>query len=517
MKQPITLFETEEIVLNALNDNLTGVESLAKTTLLDIAQINSAAFSLQEKGLAEIIEEKDTLHSISDEGKKYVKTNLPEIRLIKYIVKTGALPVKELLMAPEHGIEKAEVTIGLNWLKKKKWVTLKKKNDETIISVTEAGKEAAFKPRGEEAFLYLLAEAKKALGSAEVSSLLAEANLAPERFAEIKKRKLLKEKEVTTRMFQLTELGMKVQAGEIKSLKEASKLTRDDITSGRWKSVVLKPYNVTATPPTVYPGKKQPFLEFLEEVRRAVIGMGFQEAKGPLIEMEFWNFDALFQAQDHPAREIHDTYYLKDPKYGDLELDDLRKRVKATHENGWTTGSRGWRYPWSLKRASRLILRSQTTSVSMRFLHEHKTPPLKMFCLDRNFRPDVLDATHAIEFYQLEGIVGDRNLTLKHHLGYLKQIVVELIPGAEVKFKPGYFPFTEPSVEVFARHPKLGWIEVGGSGIFRPEVVKPFNVDFQVLAWGIGIARLAMIYLEYDDIRDLYSDNLDLLRTKEVR
>jgi phenylalanyl-tRNA synthetase alpha chain len=131
----------------------------------------------------------------------------------------------------------------------------------------------------------------------------------------------------------------------------------------------------------------------------------------------------------------------------------------------------------------------------------------------------VLDATHAIEFFQLEGIVGDRNLTLKHHLGYLKQIVIELIPGAEVKFKPGYFPFTEPSVEVFARHPnpKLGWMEVGGSGIFRPEVVKPFNVDFQVLAWGIGIARLAMIYLEYDDIRDLYSDNLDLLRTKKVR
>jgi len=510
MKQSLTLFDTEETVLKTLKDDLMDIESISKSTQLDNAQINSIAFSLQEKGLVQIVEEKSTFIFLSDEGKKYAALKLPEIRLLHYLCKAGAQEIPTLLQTKDHGMEKVEVTIGLNWLKKKKWAELQKQqNGATLLYVTETGKEAALDPCCEEELISLLAESDLVLE--ELPSKYKESYL------EFRKRKLLKEKEITTRKLQLTELGMKVAAGEVQIIKEVSKLTRDDITSGRWKSVVLKPYNVTAPPPTVYPGKKQPFLEFLEEVRRAVIGMGFQEAKGPLIEMEFWNFDALFQAQDHPAREIHDTYYLKDPKFGDLELDDLRKRVKATHENGWTTGSRGWRYPWSLKRASRLILRSQTTSVSMRFLHEHKTPPLKMFCLDRNFRPDVLDATHAIEFYQLEGIVGDKNLTLKHHLGYLKQIVVELIPGAEVKFKPGYFPFTEPSVEVFARHPKLGWMEVGGSGIFRPEVVKPFNVDFQVLAWGIGIARLAMIYLEYDDIRDLYSDNLDLLRTKGVR
>jgi len=511
MKQSLTLFDTEETVLKTLKkDDMMDIESISKSTQLDNAQINSIAFSLQEKGLVQIVEDKCTFIFLSDEGKKYAAVKLPEIRLLHYLCKVGAQEITTILQTQDHGMEKAEVTIGLNWLKKKKWVELKKQqNGTTLLYVTETGKDAALDPCCEEEFLSLLAKSDLVLE--EMPSKYKDSYL------EFRKRKLLKEKEITTRKLQLTELGIKVAAGEVQIIKEVSKLTRDDITSGRWKSVVLKPYNVTASPPTVYLGKKQPFLEFLEEVRRAVIGMGFQEAKGPLIEMEFWNFDALFQAQDHPAREIHDTYYLKDPIFGDLELDDLRKRVKATHENGWTTGSRGWRYPWSLKRASRLILRSQTTSVSMRFLHEHKTPPLKMFCLDRNFRPDVLDATHAIEFFQLEGIVGDKSLTLKHHLGYLKQIVIELIPGAEVKFKPGYFPFTEPSVEVFARHPKLGWIEVGGSGIFRPEVVKPFNVDFQVLAWGIGIARLAMIYLEYDDIRDLYSDNLDLLRTKEVR
>ena len=510
MNQSLTLFNTEENVLNSLKDDLMDIESIAKATQLGIAQINSIAFSLQEKGLIEIIEEKSTFIFLSDEGKKYAQFKLPEIRLLHYLCKTGAQEISELLQTQDHGMEKAEVTIGLNWLKKKKWVTLEKnKNGETFLIVTETGKEVALDPCCEEELLSLLAKSDLVLEKMP--------SKYKKSFTELRKRKLLKEKEITTRKLCLTELGKQVVTGEIQILKEVSKLTRDDITSGRWKSVVLKPYNVTAPPPTIYLGKKQPFLEFLEEVRRAVIGMGFQEAKGPFVEMEFWNFDALFQAQDHPAREIHDTYYLKDPKYGDLKLDDLRKKVKATHETGWTTGSRGWRYPWSLKRASRLILRSQTTAVSMRFLHEHKTPPLKMFCLDRNWRPDVLDATHAIEFFQLEGIVGDRNLTLKHHLGYLKQIVVELIPGAKVKFKPGYFPFTEPSVEVFAHHPKLGWIEVGGSGIFRPEVVRPFNVDFQVLAWGIGIARLAMIYLGYNDIRDLYSENLDLLRNKEVR
>jgi phenylalanyl-tRNA synthetase alpha chain len=352
MKQSLTLFDTEEIVLKTLKDDLMDIESISKSTQLDNAQINSIAFSLQEKGLVQIIEEKSTFIFLSDEGKKYAALKLPEIRLLHYLCKTGAKEIPELLQTQEHGMEKSEVTIGLNWLKKKKWAELKKmENGATLLYVTDTGKEAALDPCCEEELISLLAE----------SDLVLEDLPSKESYLELRKRKLLKEKEVTTRKLQLTELGMKVAAGEVQIIKEVSKLTRDDITSGRWKSVVLKPYNVTAPPPTVYPGKKQPFLEFLEEVRRAVIGMGFQEAKGPLIEMEFWNFDALFQAQDHPAREIHDTYYLKDPKFGDLELDDLRKRVKATHENGWTTGSRGWRYPWSLKRASRLILRSQTT------------------------------------------------------------------------------------------------------------------------------------------------------------
>jgi len=129
------------------------------------------------------------------------------------------------------------------------------------------------------------------------------------------------------------------------------------------------------------------------------------------------------------------------------------------------------------------------------------------------FRPDVLDAKHSMEFTQLEGIIGDRNITLRNLLGLLKKFAKALNLG-EVKFRPGYFPFTEPSVESFVKHPKLGWVEFVGSGMFRPEVLMPLGIDFPVIAWGIGFDRLAMIRLGIDDIRELYTKKLDLLREK---
>ena len=141
--------------------------------------------------------------------------------------------------------------------------------------------------------------------------------------------------------------------------------------------------------------------------------------------------------------------------------------------------------------------------------------PYKMFIIDKVFRPDVLDAKHLVEFDQCEGIVVDEGLSFKHLLGYMKEIAIML--GAEnIKFKPSYFPFTEPSVEAYVKFPKLGWMEIGGAGIFRPEVTKPLGVDVPVLAWGIGIGRLAMMKLGVSDIRYLYSDNLGWLRNKEV-
>ena len=191
--------------------------------------------------------------------------------------------------------------------------------------------------------------------------------------------------------------------------------------------------------------------------------------------------------------------------------ENLIAKVKATHEGGWITESTGWGGMWSKDEAAKLIMRSQTTSVSARTLFEMGDKPGKYFTIDTNFRPDVIDANHLMEFAQCEGIVVGENLTLSHLLGFLKEIA-EAVGIKEVKYKPAFFPFTEPSAELYG---KMGgkWIELGGSGLFRPELLKPLGINnSQVLAWGLGIGRLAMIKLGINDIRMLYSDDLHFLR-----
>jgi phenylalanyl-tRNA synthetase alpha chain len=392
--------------------------------------------------------------------------------------------------------------IALGWMVKKGWCQIKKEGGLLTIKMR------TLPPEGLDENILRLARLKGEIDSTDMT---------PEKLETAKtlvKRKLLIEREVITRTIKLTDYAFHEIKKGIKPKIEVTRLTSELITSGKWKEVKLREYDVTASPPMIYPGKKQFYLEFLEDVKRVLLSLGFVEAEGPYVETEFWNFDVLFQAQDHPAREIHDSYTLKHPKQGVIsENEKLVERVKKTHENGWTTGSLGWRYKWSIEVASRLILRTQTTAVSMRYLAEHKEPPVKMFCISRVFRPDVLDAKHSMEFLQCEGIVMDKGLTFRHLLGFLNEFAKALDLG-KIIFKPGYFPFTEPSVESFVKHPKLGWIEFVGAGMFRPEVLQPLEINYPVLAWGIGMDRIAMASLEVDDIRDLFSKRLDFLRRK---
>lgn len=216
--------------------------------------------------------------------------------------------------------------------------------------------------------------------------------------------------------------------------------------------------------------------------------------------------------QDHPARGVHDIFYLSNPAKGKLPDENLVAKVKTTHEGGWITESTGWGGTWDSKEASKLILRSQTTAVSARTLAENREKPAKYFTIDKNFRPDVIDAKHLMEFYQCEGIVISEGLTFRHLLGFMKEIA-EAIGIKEVKFLPAYFPFTEPSVQGFIKHPKLGWMEAMPGGLLRPEVLRPLGIEkSQVLAWGLGIDRLAMTKLGIDDIRTLFTDDLEWLR-----
>jgi len=222
--------------------------------------------------------------------------------------------------------------------------------------------------------------------------------------------------------------------------------------------------------------------------------------------------------QDHPAREVHDLFYLKDPNKGDLSIwNGTVDRVEETHENGDKTGSKGWRYAYSRQEAARLIMRSHGTALSVRaMLSKNVKIPGKYFAVARCYRPDPLDKTHLMEFNQVEGIIIDPDLNLRNLLGVLEMFAKEIAGADKVRFKPDYFPFTEPSVELQAYKQGYGWVEFGGSGIFRPEVTIPLGIKAQVLAWGLGIDRLYMMNKRISDIRQLFSPDLEWIRQQKV-
>ncbi len=281
-------------------------------------------------------------------------------------------------------------------------------------------------------------------------------------------------------------------------------------------------YDFSISPPRIVCGRAHPYRAFLDWVRRKLVSLGFEEMTGDMVESEFWNSDALYMPQFHPARAIHDVYHVEggagEPFAKTTErLEPHLDRVAAAHENGGRTGSRGWRYAFDREWTRRMILRSQGTALSARWMARPDLKvPGKYFGIARCFRNDTVDATHAPDFFQVEGIVVSRTIDMTHLLGLLKLFAEEVARAKEVKFLPAYFPYTEPSVEVHIKHPTIGWMEMGGSGIFRPEVTHPLLADKEarVIAWGLGLDRMAMSALGISDIRDLFSADLEFLRSK---
>ena len=298
---------------------------------------------------------------------------------------------------------------------------------------------------------------------------------------------------------------------------EVSRLTPEMLQSGDWKNVSFRRYDISIKPPRILIGRLHPYRAYLDGVRRKLLSLGFEEMKGPLVETEFWNMDALFMPQFHAARNIHDAYYIKEPTHSKGVEEPFFSSVAEAHATGGNTGSRGWRYEFSPERARRLILRSQGTALSARTLASRPNIPGKYFAVARCFRYDDVDATHAADFFQVEGIVLGEGINFRSLLGLLKLFALEIAQSEECRFVPDYFPFTEPSVELQARHPALGWIEFGGAGLFRPELTRPLGVDVPVIAWGLGIDRMAMVALGIDDIRDLFSTDLDFIRNETDR
>lgn len=294
-----------------------------------------------------------------------------------------------------------------------------------------------------------------------------------------------------------------------------TELTPEMIATGSWKTLKFKPYNFDADGLIPACGSLHPLLKVRSEFRQIFLEMGFTEMPtNNFVENSFWNFDALFQPQQHPARDAHDTFFLCDPKLSDDIPSEYMEKVKTVHSKGGY-GSQGYGYNWSIDEAQKNLLRTHTTAVSARMLYklaQNDFKPTKYFSIDRVFRNETLDATHLAEFHQVEGVVADHNLTLGHLIGILHEFFRKL--GIEkLKFKPAYNPYTEPSMEIFCYHEGLKkWIEVGNSGMFRPEMLLPMGLpkNVNVIAWGLSLERPTMIKYGINNIRDLVGPRINL-------
>ncbi|MDH5419056.1 MAG: phenylalanine--tRNA ligase subunit alpha [Candidatus Bathyarchaeota archaeon] len=497
------LRENEQKTLLAL-ERLRGrgpVDQLVKVSGLAHAAVMRAALSLTTKKLVRTHERKQTAIALTKEGSYHAKKRLPERRLINSLIKLGGEASVDDV-ADAAGLEKKFLTIALGWLSRKDWATIKKK-ERVLKSLREP------LTGNDEKLLSLLAE-KEPLIVEDLSQELQKA------VSLLKKRRLVKVSKKTLRELELTDAGWDLAEKGIEIVEEVSQLTPELIRTGRWRKAKLRRFDVTAPGPIIHPGKIHPAQQIIQRVREIFLEMGFTEIRGSIVETAFWNFDALFQPQDHPAREMMDTFYLAQPRKGKLPKKDVVDAVAKTHEDGWITGSRGWEYTWSADEAKRLILRTHTTAVTIRYLAEHKEPPVKVFSVDRVYRNEKVDYKHLAEFHQIEGIVMDKKVTLRDLMGTLKEFYLKL-GLKKVQFWPSYFPYTEPSMQSTVYVPELKtWVELCGMGIFRPEVLAPLGIKYPVLAWGGGLERLIILKLGIEDIRLLYKNDLGWMRRTPV-
>ncbi|KAK6159476.1 hypothetical protein DH2020_006790 [Rehmannia glutinosa] len=300
-----------------------------------------------------------------------------------------------------------------------------------------------------------------------------------------------------------------------KRKKAATDLTRENLQRGDWKEIEFKEYNFLAKGQPTEGGCLHPLLKVRRQIQMIFLQMGFEEMPtNNFVESSFWNFDALFQPQQHPARDSHDTFFLKEPSSTRMLPEDYVERVKRVHESGGY-GSRGYGYEWKREEANKNLLRTHTTAVSSRMLYalaQGPFTPKRYYSIDRVFRNEAVDRTHLAEFHQIEGLICDRGLTLGHLIGVLHDFFSRL-GMSKLKFKPAYNPYTEPSMEIFSYHEGLQkWVEVGNSGMFRPEMLLPMGLpeDVQVIAWGLSLERPTMILYGVDNIRDLFGHKVDL-------
>lgn len=233
-------------------------------------------------------------------------------------------------------------------------------------------------------------------------------------------------------------------------------------------------------------GKRHPLSIVLDEIKEVFIGMGYEIAEGPEVELDYYNFEALNIPKEHPSRDLQDSFYIND----------------------------------------NIVLRTQTSPVQIRVM-ENRKPPIKIICPGRVYRSDAVDATHSPVFHQVEGLVVDKGVTMGDLVGTLKLFAKSLFgEKTDIRLRPHHFPFTEPSAEVDVSCwtcggsgcrvcKNEGWIEILGAGMVHPKVLEVCGIDPEVysgFAFGLGVERTAMGRFNIDDLRLLYENDIRFLR-----
>ena len=503
--------ERQLAVLEAASatDELTVAEIAAETDLKP-ETVAGAAFDLSDEGLVEVSSAEDETLELTDEGRSYVEDGLPETRLYRAGLDAGAdaEPASMGEVIGEADLNGPEVDIALANFARKGFGSV----DGGELSVDpDADPDAD----PEAAALNALADA----GGAGVDAAALDVDAAV--VEQLASRGLVAVAESVTRTVRLTDDGVDALMTGVEATETVGALTPELLASGEWQDVEFAEYNVEADAETARGGRKHVLRRTADRVKDVLVGMGFQEMEGPHADADFWINDCLFMPQDHPARTHWDRFALDvDPMESIPE--ELIDRVESAHRDGWGEDGDGYHSPWSEEFAREVALRGHTTSLSMRYLSgvagAELEPPQRYFSVEKVYRNDTLDPTHLLEFFQIEGWVMAEDLSVRDLMGTFEEFYRQF-GITDIRFKPHYNPYTEPSFELFGEHPETGEeIEIGNSGVFREEVTGPLGVDCDVMAWGLALERLAMLTTGAEDIRDLHGTlaDIDFLRNAEV-
>ena len=489
--------EKEEVLKILKEKGEINSEDLAKVMKKDHQQVVGLIKGLETKEIVESEKKEAKMITLTEAGKECIEKGSPDIQILKELKQNGNQTKKNLLAK----LGKSVMGFGFNLAMKAKYITYDKKSDNVTL------------PAKDEVQENIIQMSKDPNPEKYDNKLIQDY---------IKIYKLIK---ISTVIHFLVKKGKNFDTGLVKFETE---LTADLLANDKWQSSKFSKYNYEALGKEVPNGALHRLLCVRSQIREIFLEQGFEEMPtNNFVESSFWNFDSLFQPQQHPSREAHDTFFLSYPAKANSEKfhPDYFQRVKEMHEKGGF-GSIGWKYDWSADEAEKNILRTHTTAVSSRMLYKlaqdykktGKFTPKKYFSIDRVFRNESLDNTHLAEFHQIEGFIADYDLGLAHLLGTVEQYFKRL--GLEkLRFKPAYNPYTEPSMEIFALHPVTKkWIEIGNSGVFRPEMLLPMGLpqNVNVIAWGFSLERPAMIHYHLSNIRDLFGHEVNIKHTQEA-